>query len=101
PGEKISLFFDTTEAKYISRNIVADSKYQFHGYIRMPWISDGVYHIKAVGDRGTVALADTTLLTTRTIDYECEDLIPEIAEEFTEPSYLGYYTGGHWSNQYT
>jgi hypothetical protein len=100
-GEKVSIFFDTVEASYMSTNRLVDQQYEFSIPIKFPWIPDGTYNIRAIGDQGTVAKADTVCRSTRTLNYECEDLSPIISEGYTEKSYLGYYNYDNWSNQYT
>ncbi len=100
-GEKVSFFFDTTEAIYVSKQRIADAQNQFHIAVKMPWIPEGKYKIKAVGDQGTLAIADTALIASRVLNYECENIQASLAEGYTEASYLGYFDYTHWSNQYS
>ena len=100
PGEIVSVFFDTTEAIYGHSDRSVNQQYEFSIPVKLPWLRDGMYRIRAVGDQGTLAIADVAFRATRTLNYECEDLKVLIAEGFTESSYLGYFAYTEWSNQY-
>ncbi|MDP4221306.1 MAG: DUF2961 domain-containing protein [Bacteroidota bacterium] len=102
PGEKVRIFFDTTEAWYLSADRFVNKNGEFLTPIRIPWTPDGNYYLKVNGDQGTEAIADTAMQITRTLDYECEDLPILVAEAgLYYPSYLGYFFTSHWSNQFT
>ncbi len=100
PGEKVSVFVDTTEVFYLSAGRTVGTNYQWMFPVRLPSVSEGIHRITAKGDHGSIARSDTEFVMTRTINYECENLPIVISEAYTEFHYLGYSPHDNWSNQY-
>lgn len=98
PGETVYLSFDTTYSPSLSPCIV-DSQYSFRCVITTPWLSNGAYHIHALGSKGTRASSDSTITVTRSLNYECEYLWPPIqADGDCGVDYMVYFDK-RWSNQ--
>lgn len=100
PGEKVSVFVDSTEVIYLPGSRIVDDNYSWKFSVRLPWLKEGVKHIVAKGDRGSIAIADTAFTMTRTVNYECENLPVLLSEEFTQTWYFGYQAYSNWSNMY-
>ncbi|HYM19955.1 MAG TPA: DUF2961 domain-containing protein [Candidatus Kapabacteria bacterium] len=100
-GENVSVSINDITAKYLNGSSIVDSNGEALFSIRVPWLPDGSYVVSAKGNGGNVAISDDSIIVTRALDYEVEDLIPIVSEAQTEKSYFGYYQEDDWSNQYT
>ncbi len=76
-GEHVTLYLDSIRVSDSNAFYVAGD-YHFTGFATIPNISDrGIYHLVAIGDSGSKAVASDLVYISRTLDLEFEDMVAE------------------------